>query len=420
MGRTFAATFALLLALSSPALVVAGGPGSAVTSSAEPLPSSTDGQNLNVASVDSSTPIVSMLHADDASTSRSAIVTPSADLGSTALLQHTTYRGTMNEYVVDERVAAAETEAERRAVLINQTNVVEAAIDNLSAADNEVRTAYANGEISEEAYLREVARINVEAQHLGNTVNRLNHHAGSVFEISAAPYVKIQRLDSRLLEFQGPVRDRITDVARGQAEPTRVYVASTEHAIVLSMVDDGEYIRESYRADLRTDTSATELPSPPKLASLMEGLYPVASDSGQFQVRSLYQANIVRLTIDYAYASIRSYVQFTTKEVYMETQRYDLSRTPARHETTATADGLTMRVNQTYAGGPVRITLENSRTGEPVDGAISVNDESVGSTGEDGVIWVVDSNEEFTVSAMSGLDSVETSVEPVSERSSER
>ncbi|MFC7136386.1 hypothetical protein ACFQRB_07225 [Halobaculum litoreum] len=63
---------------------------------------------------------------------------------------------------------------------------------------------------------------------------------------------RVTQLEFDLRTFDGPVRSRTAAALAGErGASTRVYVAATESGVTLATVTDGEYVRETFREDLR-------------------------------------------------------------------------------------------------------------------------------------------------------------------------
>jgi len=92
------------------------------------------------------------------------------------------------------------------------------------------------------------------------------------------------------------------------------------------------------------------------------------------------------------------------ERVFMERQRVDLDAVSAGEATTRTLD-LTLTVNRTFPGGPLRVAVIDPRTGDPVDAVVKIGREGgesvdVGTTGDDGTLWTVSPRGEFVVTAV--------------------
>ncbi|MFC7136385.1 hypothetical protein ACFQRB_07220 [Halobaculum litoreum] len=88
----------------------------------------------------------------------------------------------------------------------------------------------------------------------------------------------------------------------------------------------------------------------------------------------------------------------------MEHQRVRLAGIETGPSVTRTLD-LTLRVNRTFPGGPLRVEVVDPRTGEPVDAVVKIQPDDgasteVGSTGADGVLWTVSPQTGFVVTVV--------------------
>ena len=368
----------------------AGGPGApAATTVAANATNATE--EVNVSRV---------LSLPSGSTPASAIEAITVDAGVAVSFGTNASAARMETLALRERVRRAETEEARSQALLDGMNDVEKrAVTLRTRYRSEVRS-YADGETTATDLVVELARISAEADALAHRVRVLSTLAEDVegFSIDSS---RTQSLLYDLQTFGGPATDRAVAALRGTEDPTRLYVAATGANVTLTTVTGGEFVREAYRADLRRLDGSTIQPEVAQ--SVTARSYPEiwaaktstsgSGRGGTFLYRVAYPGG--RLT---------TFVDGGSERVFKEYQRINLTTFPSGPVANNTQNGLTLSVNRTYAGGPLRISLVKAATGEPVDATVQLgrggDSVTVGQTGDDGVLWTLSPREQYYVTAV--------------------
>jgi hypothetical protein len=317
-----------------------------------------------------------------------------------------------------ESVAARHEQIEATAVRIDER------IAALRARQVTTITAYNNGSLSGQAFLRDLARIGAAAGRLETAVEQLQRRADSVprSTINGTSVTNwAQNRQFELAPFGGPVRDRIaaalrgentvpvdTDVPSGVARvgPTReerldplwVYAETTAEGVVLATVDDGQYYREAYLPGERNAT-AGRVANNTEVRNRRAMVYPWAeNNSGSKGQRNVQQVGISRFRFSHDHGRLTAYLDHNSGQVFAEHQRKTLMRLPTAAPVTTTAGNRRLVVNRTHPTGPLEVFV-TTESGNPLDGTVTVDNRTVGDTGPDGRLWTVAPRGNVTVTA---------------------
>ncbi|WP_435144924.1 DUF7094 domain-containing protein [Halobaculum sp. P14] len=303
---------------------------------------------------------------------------------------------------IRERIQRANTSEARREIILDAMNEVEADTDAMSARQQRALEAYVDGDITGKELLVRLARIRAQSAALADRIRMLSDAAEATEDFSLGD-ADIYPLLYDLRTFDGPVRDAVAAALRGETAETRVYVAANRTGVVLTTIAGGDYVRETYRGDLRnrdgSDVNLTVVRE--VVAESYPEIWAAAPDSektGEGSIGTkLYQ-------VQYAGGSLTAYVDGGTERIFREQQRIALDSFPSGPTRSRTLD-LTVRVNRTYAGGPLRIAVVDPATGDPVNAVVKIGREggestTIGRTGDDGVLWTLSPRGTYVVTAV--------------------
>ena len=292
----------------------------------------------------------------------------------------------------------AGSDAERRAVVAAFADRLENRSTALRERQREALAAYNAGDISDEQFLRTLARLAVAADRLERTLGTLGRYRDQ----SGAPVddARLGELYTDAAALDGPVRDRLAAVYTGARPPTRVFVETSGDGIVLAaVVGDGAgrtFLREAHLLDARrTDSTDQYGGNPTRVVDRASVLYPWAFETrGPTQInietRPFGAAGTYRIVKYHPHGRLTTFLDGGTDRVFAEYQRKQVDRLPtATTVKTNESAGLTMTVRRSYEGGPLNVTVADAETGQPVDAAVRVNNRSLGTTGGDGSLWTV-------------------------------
>ncbi|WP_134668408.1 DUF7094 domain-containing protein [Halorussus marinus] len=408
------------------ALLLALSPGAAAVQAAAPLASAADDRvgatDVVRPATNENTTAVLTLGADP---DRTAFDSASVSLGRALAADRASAETALSVGALDEKLAAAGSDRRRKQILTRYRYRIENHVISLRSAEQRATEAFSNGSLSATAYLRTLGRIDAEAEHVRHTVRELQTRAQKL------PDFGMLNVDTsvqvRLMLVEGPVRDRISKSLRGTRDPIRVHVSTAGRGVALSAIRDGEYVREIARPD-RRDSGTTESLTVGRAFNLVLDQYPWVRNNTAGGSSSQYSpTDVYDVTVNHNHGNFTASLDAGTGEIFKEIQykRLEGQRTlppgPGVRNTAANAFGtenVTLTVNRTYPGGPLRAHLANE-TGAPLDGTITVDGEPVGATGSDGVLWTLGPDEQFRVSATHDGTTVNVTATPVDIRSAE-
>lgn len=317
---------------------------------------------------------------------------------------------------VVRRIESAETNAERQRRILAAVNQVEQDEVSLNGRQQAAIESHAAGEISDRELLDELIDVAATAREYDARLEVLDQLAEDTEDFSAPS--RLDELQVQLQAYEGPVRDHALATVRGEADGGRVYVESTQGAVVLSTTTDEEFLREAFRTD-RWDRGGGILTSQEAINATEES-YP---ETTALREPDAFGAGAVqRITVSHEFGELRTFVSGGTEQVFVEHQRIDLATFPDAEPVSTTGDGFNVTVDRTYPGGPVQVTVLDDETGEPVsDVTVTMSvgggdSERIGETDDDGVVWTLSPSESYRitvvdeprVAVIDGIEPIET------------
>lgn len=311
------------------------------------------------------------------------------------------------EYRIDARLEGATSDAERRAILREETSRLSDAATSLHERERQAYTAYYDGEIGERELLIELAAIHARAAVIEGSVTALGDRAENVSGLSLDE--RLETAEVKAVTLQGPVRNRAAAMLRGETEPTRIHIETDGDGVALAMVEGGRFYRETYRADNRNPNGTARLRSLGETEDRVGDLYPEIAPQARWSYSEAGYGTHKGVG-NYSGGSITMYLDQATGEVYREHRTLRLDRVETAPVETATQGGVELTVHGTVPGGPARIGLADANTGAPLSGEVAVDGRTVGTTDNDGEIWVVMPRESMSITGSTGSTTVEAIV----------
>jgi hypothetical protein len=308
----------------------------------------------------------------------------------------------------------------QRAVVRRSAARLDSRITTLERWEASALARYNAGEISTRSYLRELAAIDAGAESARDTARLLSRYSAAVGNPVAQERIASFKL--RLLPLEGPVRDQARSAMTGEEPTTRIYVETTDEGVVLAAIERGpfvqRYIREatvpSARAPNGTDQFAATGDGLGAARDRVRELYPWVADNqnglniGTFGGEPyLYRAGVYSVAIDHPHGTSRTgdlitFLDGSTREPFHEIQYKDLSTVPTEGAGGNTSDNVTLSVERTRSGGPMRVTVRNATSGAPLTATVLVDGEPAGVTGLDGSRWVIAPRSTARITATTG------------------
>ncbi|MFB6252565.1 MAG: hypothetical protein ABEI27_12935 [Halobellus sp.] len=361
--------------------------------------------------------LINVLAVPDSAATRSTLDTEYVELGSGLGFSSDVTDAHLRTESVIERIESAETRETRQQYLLQSVSEVEQRIVALRSRQRQVAAAYGQGELPPRQLLYELALIDAEARELEDRRSRLQSLAQSTsgFSISASRFGNIEL---ELNTLTGPVRGYAAAVLRGEATSGRFFVQTGPNSITLAVIRDGTYVREVFRGPLRGETGDSF--SLVEAVNVTEQAYPTVAD---LRLRDDTLGNpdsdSARVTIEHRRGRLVAFVDSGSKRVFQEYQYRPIDQVVTRSPTSAVRDAMNLTAYRTYPGGPVRLQLNSTETGEPIDAQITVGPAGgrstvVGQTGPDGSLWTLAPSNRYQVTAIDGSSVVVLSVQPTS------
>jgi len=319
----------------------------------------------------------------------------------------------LRERIVRERLRDASTVDRRRQVLRQETERLAAEVEALERTERQALAQYERGDISVSDLLRTLAAVDAEARQAEQLVALLQDEVSQVQFLSATE-TRLQSLQVELATLRGPVREHARAVFRGEAAPTRIHVSVAGEAVALATIRGNTYIREANDPSNIDSTTADGFATENEVIDRIGALYPWAwtGDTSSVRTYTNFENGFYRINVDHTHGQLTSYLDGSTQNVFSEIQYKSLSRMPTGQPTAAEANGTTLRVNQSFGGGPVQVVAQETATGAPVDGTVYVDGERVGRT-SGGQRWLVGPTSQYEVTLETDAGNVTATAQPV-------
>ena len=357
------------------------------------------------------------------------------DVSGAIALDERGLRARFREHRLDGRFGATTNTTARQAELRTTATHIESRIVRLRERQSTVITAYNNGSLSDQEFLRSLARIDKAADGLATATDRVAARASSIPESSingqpAARWARNKQIE--LSPLQGPVRNRIAQTLRGNStepinipsnldriaptpnerlEPLSVYIETSQHGIVLAMVDGGQYYREALLLGQRNATGSA-LNTTNAVRTQVGALYPWATNNSAYAGLSTdRKTRLAQYTLSHDHGQLTTLLNQSSGRVIAEQQRKSLSRMPTATSLMAAEKSFQLWVNRTYPTGPLDISLMTPE-GQPIKGTIAINDRPIEQTGEDGQLWTITPAETLTIVAQANGETVRIRIPP--------
>lgn len=314
---------------------------------------------------------------------------------------------TFETYRVQAAYDAATTDRERRRVLENASEWLRTQTETMMAAERRARSRYAAGETSARSYLATLGRLQLRADHLETTIDRVD-----ALRAKADAPIVVDTLRPDLQTLQGPIRQRLAAAIRGEGASGRTFVAVSPRGVVLAQERGGTYTRETVRLDNR-DAAVGHLGFDAAEQRFAD-LYPWASANKQRISMGALGPDVFVVELTHTHGTVDAALDASTNQVFREVQTKRLADTPVDVGWNVTANETTLSVSRTYAGGPLHVAVRNE-TGAPVQATVVVNGTAVGSTGADGSLWTISPAGPYNVSAETSDEHLRVLVDPSTE-----
>lgn len=290
--------------------------------------------------------------------------------------------GNFSKLAFEERQATFDDPDEYDAFISETTDNLTERILALDTRSETLIQEYNDGHLSTGMLLREFLRLDAAATQQRAFAEHVNQFTAEDTIPNA--------VEEELVMVSNPVADKLEAGTR-ETEPRRtVYVQSSDDALVLAL-SGPEHLRQATLRGARdkdapdqfTQESETEITLALERAN---ELYPWASISSigtVFRAAGIYQVDMV-----HEYTTLTVYLDGGTTDVFHEVQSVQASSVPVSSTATNSTAQLELTVESTDPTGPMRVSVDDAVTANPVEASVAVDGQHVGSTGETGELWV--------------------------------
>jgi len=304
---------------------------------------------------------------------------------------------------LQQRLDDAPTDTARRHLISNATAVLETRTDTLVADASDARQRFRRGSLSASNYSTTLASIDARAESLVSLAQFIEGRPAA----SAASKTRAAQFRAQLLAYSDSLRGRVAGAIDGESNLDRLYVEAGPNGTALAAVKDDSYVRTASRPT-NYDVDPAGVPSGSAIIDHVESLYPWVMNQSTgvsfvpIPIQSSSAKYAYRLTLTYANGTVESYVDMSSGEVYQETETLALDGLAASPDVSTTSGDTRLTVSRAYPGGPMRVSV--TADGSPTSATVSIGNETVGSTGADGRLWIPSPTGPVSVSARTAAD----------------
>ncbi|WP_442908269.1 DUF7094 domain-containing protein [Halobacterium sp. KA-6] len=331
---------------------------------------------------------------------RQNFTTPSITVTDTLSIGHHATGQELSISILQARLDAAETEAARTRILTNATDALSEAVDQLATDSRAARQQYREGAISTKEYGNQLAQIDSRAEDLVSTAEAIEERASEDSELVS----RAVELRAQLMMYTGPVRDRIATAITEGGSSGQIYIGGGPNGTTSAIIEDGVYVREANRPD-QYNSEPGQIPQAEPLLENIRQQYPWVMNQSAgvsftpLPIDSAGPQYAYWLTLTYPSGEINAYVDTSTQDVYQEVHRIRLDQLEASPDVTIEKTNYVVTVSQSFTGGPLQVNV-TAPDGDPVDAEIRVDNSSVGTTGQDGIYWLIEPAGDYTITAV--------------------
>ncbi|MFP8951701.1 hypothetical protein ACLI4Z_01840 [Natrialbaceae archaeon A-arb3/5] len=333
--------------------------------------------------------------------SRTAYTETTPNLGSLFASGDDELRVDHEQYVIAEREFDDASDAEREEMIETAHAQLRDRIEALEEREREIVQGHANGDRSDGELVQMVLRNYNEAIALENALETLDDRSNQVPDYSLPRGQELA--DGMALDFH--TTSLRTNLAAASESPQTqqqydLRIQTSQDGYRISTVDGSAYVTETVRFDNRNpsaedqfaDTEEQEYPA----LNYASELYPWADEHGSDHY--ITSDGIYEVRFAHDQGDLELYLDGGSGEVHREIQSISIGSLPTTTSDSWSDGDLEMMLNETPANGPVEVTVTDSADG--VESAtISIDDHEVGTTDEDGTVWILPPDRSYEVTA---------------------
>ena len=358
-------------------------------------------------------PILSLLGISPIDVDASTLRTAHVRLGEGLWFDRQTSTARLATTVALAEIDAATDPTTKQQATLRAVSQIEQRVVALTAAQQQAITAFGTGELSADAFLWELARIDAAARELQHRQAEIEARtqADPALALSAS---RLDTLAGELAVLTGPVRAEVRAVVTGEAPSNRFFAQVGPESVVLSVIRDGVYIREAYRGEFREGGPDSSISSPRAEEVVEEGYPTIWSMRTTPDPEQIDDGVSARIELEHERGRLIAYVDAETERVFRGVQYRPLELTSTRQSSSAVKDGLRLTAHPTFPGGPILFELVRTEDGTALDAPITVGPPGGRSVvvGETASVWTIEPATAYQVTAIDGSSVVFLEMDP--------
>jgi len=296
---------------------------------------------------------------------------------------------------------AADSDDERLDRIDSELSELETAVIDLEDRQQEAIDAFNQETLEPREFVEELAVIHLKAATYRERMNTLEEYAETI-DGDALSDDRLQRTEYDLRMLESPLRAHAVSVLRGEQPANKIMIETSSDELALTAIEDETYIREVNRQGLRESGTPTLSADQPE--EMTQEQYPVLWDRSTSWSSDGIDS-VFMMSVNYPGGELRTFIDGVSEQTFIEHKQLPLDGVNTGETTNKLQDGLNVTVDQTYAGGPFRVTVTDAETDEPVEATVTVGQDGresqpVGTVDEDGIVWAISPREPFTVTVL--------------------
>jgi len=289
--------------------------------------------------------------------------------------------------------------AERETRITEELTRIESELGQLEDRERSATREFSAGEISPREFVTELAAIHLNANRLRDRTELLENQA-TTFDSNTALNDRFKTIEYDLRMLEGPLRAHAVEILRAERPSNRILIETGDESISLTAIDGDQYIREVHRKGLRGEKSGTAS----EAVEIVQQQYPIIWDQ-RTSWTSDGPGSVMMVTVNIDRGQLRTFIDGSTNRTFIEHQQLPLDLITTTEPATKEQDGLNVTTEQTYAGGPLRLTVTDVSTGDPVAATVTVGrageeSQRVGTTDREGQLWMISPRNRFTITIL--------------------
>ncbi len=309
------------------------------------------------------------------------------DVGAAVTMEYREARGELGVHVVEREFTTGDPSTASLSLAEAATRVEERALE-LEAREQETRNAFLTEQITVQQYLREIAIIASEARLIEETISDLSPLVEES-QNQARIGSQLATANSIIKGLSGPVSERVINIHQGQLSSNRVFISVESSSVLLATIQGDEYERELYRASDRSNGQSSDV-GLIEAVSQFQNEYPgVAQAESGMDIGSVGGSDreIFTFRVQLPEGEMLLYYEQSTEKFYYESHNWMLDRVELDPGLMTVEANTQIVVNDSFLGGPLRISTRDNETNEPVSATVQIGDSQEIRSGADGVAW---------------------------------